>query len=157
MGPGFSRSNQLEKEPSALKGQKDNSPGQRPGQIERGRRKPERLRDNSPQYSFAGRLPPNYQGLPPYATGSGIESQKGIRFRAALQAASLSATYPQGVALGCYPVHPRRDGACSNLQTQGGGKPRALRGLRRLGAAEGGAKLERSSSAWLSLTPLSVS
>jgi len=49
-GPGLSGipvANQFGEGQNALKGQKDNSPGQRPGLIEIGMRKPERLRDNS--------------------------------------------------------------------------------------------------------------
>ena len=63
--------------------------------------KPERFRDNPRHYcwtTFAA-----FSGSPAsHETSSGIGSQKGIRFRAALQAASLWPTYPLGVALGCY-------------------------------------------------------
>ena len=80
-------------------------------------RKPERLRDNSPRHSFAGQ--PNSQGLPRHPRlVLELIVKRGIRFRAALQAASCRPTYPQGVALGCYPGAPSARGTWAVSPTQ---------------------------------------
>jgi len=87
----------------APKVQCDNSPGQRPGLMQRGMRKPERLRDNSPLTLFWGTTSADLSAfLGTLGAGFRVARQKGIPFRAALQAASLSVSYPQGAALGCY-------------------------------------------------------
>jgi len=69
---------QLEKGPVALKGQHDNSPGQRPGYSERGMWKPERLRDNSLRPSLGGRLRLRVSGITRNQFWNSVEERNSV-------------------------------------------------------------------------------